>query len=157
MTLGNFGQSKAVGLKVVDARPSNIIARWTGRFSFRKFTVSPDSDLTDTMRRKVSEGLSRTGFHPKRIEKESTRTLRVEILRLKSVYREKLPTLDVRTEVLMRAHCNNRENRYSATYADRKRLNSVPPSTFPNERLINDTLSEVLRTMFSDKKLLSCL
>ncbi|KMP11184.1 hypothetical protein UZ36_05250 [Candidatus Nitromaritima sp. SCGC AAA799-C22] len=157
VTSKNIGHSKPVGLTVTDARSGNSIAQWKGRFYVRKFSVSPASDLTDSMREKVSEGLFRMGFHPRRIERETTRTLHVDILRLKGAYKEKLPALSVRIQAALRARCSNRDNRYSATYSDKKHLKSVPASTFPNENLINDTLAEALGKMFNDKKLLSCL
>lgn len=144
-------------MKVVDSRSGNTIAQWKDHFNFRKFSVSPDSDITDTLREKVGEGLFRMGFNAKPLEREGERTLRIELLQLKSAYREKLPVLDVRAQAVMRARCANREIRYAATYRDRKKLNSVPPSTFPNDNLINDTLSETLRKMFIDEKLLACL
>jgi hypothetical protein len=58
--------------------------QWRGRFYIRVFSVSPDSDITDTMREKISAGFLRIGFQPKKIEKVPEKTLRVEIARLKA-------------------------------------------------------------------------
>ena len=160
VTPHSFKQPKPVGLQVINARPSNNIAQRSGPdlFFFRpKFTVRSESDLTDVMRKKISEGLFRMGFKPKRIEKIPYRTFRVEIVRLKSNYEEKLPALNIRVQTALRGRCINRGKSYFKTYSYEKQLNSAPVSTFPNENLINETLSETLKKMFKDKKLISCL
>ena len=153
-------QPRPVGLTVIDALSTNNIAQGVGPnlyFYSPKFTIRSKSDLTDIMRQKISEGLFRMGFKPKRIEKVPGKTLRVEIVRLKGKYVEKLPALNIRVQATLRAQCTNREKIYSRTYSYKKQLKSVPASTFPNENLINDTLSETLRKMFEDEKLISCL
>ena len=99
----------------------------------------------------------RIGFKPKKIEKVPTKTLRVEIVQLKSNYEEKLPALNIRVQTALRGRCINRGKSYFKTYSYEKQLNSAPVSTFPNENLINDTLSETLKKMFEDEKLVSCL
>jgi len=156
----SFKQPKPVGLQVINARSSNNIAQRSGPdffFFSPKFTVRSESDLTDVMRQKISEGLFRMGFKPKRIEKVPNKTFRVEIVQLKSNYEEKLPALKIRVQAALRAHCTNTKKSYSKTYSYEKQLNSVPASTFPNEKLINGTLSETLKKMFEDKELISCL
>ena len=75
----------------------------------------------------------------------------------KSKYEEKIPALNIRVQAALQAHCNDGEKGYSRTYSYEKKLNLAPASTFPNENLINDTLSETLKNMFEDEKLLSCL
>ena len=157
VTPHNFSKPKPVGLKVIDARSGNKIAQWRGDFYIRKFTVSPDSDITDVMRQKISEGLFRIGFQPKRMEKMPTKTLRVEIVQLKSRYKQNLPVMSVKIQSILQARCKNEGKSYTGTYSDKKELNSAPASTFPNENLINDSLSDTLRKMFKDKKLISCL
>ena len=155
-----FKNPKPIGLQVVNARSSNNIAQKSGPdlFFFRpKFTVRSELDRTDSINQKISEGLLRIGFKPKKIEKVPTKTLRVEIVRLKSNYEEKLPFLNVRVQAVLRGQCINRKKGYSKTYSYEKQLNSAPVSTFPNENLINETLSETLKKMFKDKKLISCL
>jgi len=160
VTPHRFKNPKPIGLQVINARSSNNIAQKSGPdlFFFRpKFTVRSESDLTDSINQKISEGLLRIGFKPKKIEKVPTKTLRVEIVRLKSHYEEKLPALNVRVQAALRAHCTNRRKSYSKTYNYEKQLNSAPASTFPNEKLINSTLSATLKKMFEDKKLIFCL
>lgn len=160
VTPHSFSQPKPIGLEVINARSSNNIARRSGldlKFYSPRFTLRSESDLTDIIRQKISEGLFRKGFMPKRIEKIPNKTLRVDILRLKSTYEEKLAALNVRVQAALRARCTNTGENYSRTYSYQKHLNSVPASTFPNENLINDTLSETLKKMFEDENLIFCL
>ena len=85
------------------------------------------------------------------------KTFRVEIIKLKSKYKENLFSIDVRVQAAFRAYCINEVNSYSKTYSYEKKLNSTPASTFPNENLINGTLSETLKKMFEDENLIACL
>ena len=160
VTPHNFKQPKPIGLKVTNNRPSNNIAQGFGPdffFFTPKFTVRAESGLTDIIREKISEGLFRMGFDPKRLEKVPNKTFRVEIVRLKSKYEEKLPGFNMRVQAALRAHCVNRNKILTKTYSYEKKLNSAPASTFPNENFINSTLSETLKKMFEDQKLISCL
>ena len=156
----SFKQTKPIGLEVINARSSNNIAQRSGPdlfFFSPKFTVRSESDLTDIMWQKISAGLFKMGFNPKRSNKMLNKTLKVDIVRLKSKYEEKLTTLNIRVQATLRAHCIDSEANYSKTYSHEKQLTSAPASTFPNENLINNTLSETLKKMFGDRKLISCL
>jgi len=160
VTPQSFGQLEPIGLQIINSRSSNNISQKSGPdlfFFSPKFTVRSESDLTDIIKRKINEGLLRIGFKAKSIEKVPYKTLKVEIVRLKSNYEEELPVLNVRVQAALRAHCNNRRKNYSKTYSFEKRLNSAPASTFPNQSLINETLSETLKKVFEDKKLIICL
>ena len=97
------------------------------------------------------------GFKPTRIEKIPHKSFKVEIVKLKSNYEEKLPSMNIRVQAALRGHCTNRGKSYFKTYSYEKQLNSAPASTFPNENLINGTLSETLKKMFEDEKLIACL
>ena len=160
VTPHSFNQPKLIGLKVVNLRSSNNIARRSEldlKFYSPKYTVRSKLDLTDIMRHKISSGLFQLGFIPKRIEKSPDKTLKVEIIRLNSKYEEKLPGFKVTVKAALKANCTNRGRKYSKTYSYHKRVNSAPASTFPNENLINEALSETLKKMFEDEKLIFCL
>ena len=120
----NFKQHKPIGLKVLNARSSNNIAQRSGpdlSFYSPRFTLRTKSDMTDVIRQKISEGLLRIGFKPKIIEKIPHKTLRIEIVRLRSKYEEKLPFLDVRVQAAFRAHCTYRGKSYSKNYSHEKK------------------------------------
>ena len=160
VTPHSFKQPKPVGLQVINARSSNNIARRSEadlKFFSPRYTLRTKSDLTDIMRQKIGEGLFQKGFMPKRIEKIPNKTFRVEIIKLKSKYKENLLAIDVKVQAAFRAYCINEVNSYSKTYSYEKQLNSAPASTFPNEKLINSTLSYTLKKMFEDEKLIFCL
>jgi len=153
----DIGQNKPVAFKVIDSRPGNLIAKWEGRFSFRSFKIAPDEDLADVLHSKIEKGLQITGFIPKRYSIQQTRALTVEILQLKSAYNEKGPRLGVKVRSVLRAQCNNNSRAYKKDYSKRITRNSISPSSFPNETLVNAAISGALKKMFADRLLLKCL
>jgi hypothetical protein len=153
----DIGQNKPVGFKVIDSRPSNLIAKWKGMFSFRSFEIAPDDDLADTLHQKIEKGLQIIGFVPRRYSIQLTRALTVEILQLKSVYHEKRPQLGVKVGSVLRAQCNNKNLTYKMNYSERITRNSIAPTSFPNESLVNAAISGSLKKMFTDHRLLKCL
>ncbi|PIQ95449.1 MAG: hypothetical protein COV67_14785 [Nitrospinae bacterium CG11_big_fil_rev_8_21_14_0_20_56_8] len=157
VTSSQTGGGKKVGLKVVDSRKSNIIAKWSDKINLRKFDVVPDSDIIDTLDFKISEGLGRLGYYPKRNSGSLERLLTIELLLIHARYEEKLPNMKVQIKTAFHAECKNQGQSYGKIYTDRKNLESTPASTFPNEKLINASLSNILLQMFSDPNLLDCL
>jgi hypothetical protein len=83
--------------------------------------------------------------------------LKVEILQLKSIYDETGPQLGVRVEAILRANCKNKDRTYKKIYRERLTRNPIAPTSFPNETLVNASLSGTLKKMFSDDPLLKCL
>lgn len=153
-----LGNGMVIGLKVTDARKSNIIAQWRGRFHIRKFSVSPDRDIAETLQAKVASGLKLMGFQPKHYKHGAAeRRFQVDILQVKSVYSEKIPHLGVKVRVALKATCKTRAGRYENVYRDSRSKRNIAPATFPNENLVNATISEALRKMFTDPELLDCL
>ncbi len=157
VTPADIGNSRVIGLKVIDARSSNVIAKWKGRFNVRKFTVSPNEDVREILFRKVRQGLEMLGFHARPARTESNPQMRLEILQIRSLYQEQIPHLHVRIRSAFRITCKNRGRTYQNVYTDKKDRQNIIPSTFPNENLINASLSGNLQKMFADQKLLSCL
>lgn len=151
------GAGKPVTLKVIDARPSNIIAKWRGGLRFRKFTISPDSDIAETLEKKISEGLTTIGFQHKRHAKTVSRLLKVEILQVKSIYIEKIPRLDVKIRTSLRATCSNKNLSYKKIYSDRQERKNLAPGNLTVEKLVNASLSNTLRKLFADSDLIDCL
>ena len=154
----NIGNGEKLLLQVIDIRRSKTISNWQGSYKLRNFTVSSDRDVVATMTSKIRQGLELLGFNPRRVQSRSLRkTLKVEIVKIKSLYKENLPSLGVKVQTVLKATCNNEGGDYENVYkADRSKSN-ISPATFPNEKLINATLSESLRKMFNDAKLIHCL
>ena len=153
----NLGLNTTLGLKVIDSRPSNLISKWKGKFNVRSFRISPEQDLAEVLYTKIATGLQKTGFTPKRFPPENMQVLRVEILQLKSIYAEDIPRRGIKVDATLRAHCDNKGQTYKKVYRERLTRNPINPASFPNETLVNASLSGTLKKMFLDDRLLNCL
>ena len=149
-----IGNNIPVSLYVEDIRQSNIIAKW--QKGLRKFSISAQNDLKDIFLAKIQQGLKKMGFIPKVRTRASKTSLKVDILNIKSKYTVS-PRMNVRVKTNLRATCNNDGRKYSNLYSAKKSRIGITPATFPNENLLNASLSELLGEMFSDQALLSCL
>ena len=153
----DLGENTILGLKVIDSRPNNLIAKWKGRFNFRRFRITPEQDLADVLHAKIAIGLQKKGFTPKRFSSQNMKILKVEILQLKSIYNKDAPRLGIRVSAILRAHCENKDQTYRKEYRERLTRSPIAPTSFPNETLVNASLSGALKKMFSDDRLLKCL
>jgi uncharacterized lipoprotein YajG len=149
-----IGNNIAVSLNVEDIRQSNIIAKW--HKGIRKFRISAQNDLKDIFSAKIQHGLKKLGFIPKTRTRNTNHSLKIDILNIKSIYTV-TSLMDVRVKTNLRATCNNNGQKYSNLYSAKKSRIGITPATFPNENLLNASLSELLGKMFRDKALLSCL
>jgi uncharacterized lipoprotein YajG len=153
----NLGQHTTLGLKVIDSRPGNLISKWEGKFNVRSFRISPEQDLTEVLYSKIATGLQKTGFTPKRFPSEKMQVLKIEVLQLKSIYNTASPRRGIKVDATLRAHCDNNGQAYSNTYRERLTRNPINPTSFPNETLVNASLSGTLKKIFLDDRLLKCL
>lgn len=154
----NIGNGEKLLLRVTDMRRSKTISNWQGGYKLREFTISSDADVAETLKSKVRQGLELLGFHPRKAQSASLRkSLKVEILKIKSLYNEKQPYRRVKVQAVLRATCDNEGRRYHNVYKADKSKTNIAPATFPNAKLVNATLSESLRMMFHDVTLLDCL
>jgi uncharacterized lipoprotein YajG len=149
-----IGNNIPISFNVEDTRHSNIIAKW--HKGIRKFSISAQNDLKDIFSAKIQHGLKKLGFIPKARTRNPNYSLKVNILNIKSKYTMR-SRMDVRVNTNLRATCNNKGQKYSNLYSVKKSRIGIIPSTFPNENLLNASLSELLGKMFRDKTLLSCL
>jgi len=149
-----IGNNISVSLYVEDTRQSNIIAKW--HKGIRKFSISAQNDLKDIFLAKIQHGLKKLGFIPKARTRNPNHSLKIDILNIKSKY--KLSSrMNVRVKTSLRATCKNNGRKYSNLYFAKKSRSGITPATFPNENLLNASLSELLGEMFRDKALLYCL
>jgi len=153
----DMGNGLPVAVKVVDTRPSNIISRWQGGFNVRKFTITSQGDLKDIFTTRVRQGLTMLGFYPKIYSQVSERALKIEILDIKSRYQENPPKINIQVKTSIKAICENRKKRFSKNFTSRKTRSNISPASFPNESLLNNSLSEVMGQIFSDTSLIACL
>ena len=152
-----IGSNIPVGIKVIDVRSSNIISKWQGGFKVRKFTVTSQGDLKDIFTTRIRQGLTKLGFLPKKFNPAIKRSLKIEILGIKSRYQIAHPKINIRVKVVLRATCMNQRKRFSKSFTSRKSRNGISSASFPNESLLNDTISETMGTIFRDSSLITCL
>ncbi|MBT5550264.1 MAG: hypothetical protein HOJ79_07260 [Nitrospina sp.] len=153
----DIGKGLAVAVKVVDNRPSNVISKWQGGLKVRKFTIISQGDLKDIFSTRVQQGLTKLGFLPKNYNPRTERILKVEILNIKSRYQENIPRMSIQVKADVKVTCQNRGESLSKKFTSRKRRSDINPTTFPNEKLLNASLSEIMGDIFSDPPLINCL
>ncbi len=153
----DLGHNSTVGLKVTDSRSSNLISKWKGKYNFRRFRISPEQDIATVLHAKIATGLQKTGFITKRFSSHNSQALKVEILQLQSAYDASDPNRGVKVGAVLRAQCINKDQTYRGEYRERLTRNPIAPTSFPNQTLVNASLSGALKKMFSDEQLLNCL
>jgi uncharacterized lipoprotein YajG len=153
----NIGNGLPVIVKVVDTRPNNIISKWQGGYKIRKFTVISQGDLKDIFTTRIRQGLTKLGFSPKIFNSKYNRSLKIEILKIKSYYQEDPPKINIRVKAGIKATCKNQETRSSKNFTSRKNRASISPASFPNENLLNNSLSEIIGKILTDSFLMTCL
>ncbi len=153
----DIGKGLPVAVKVIDIRSNNVISKWKGGLKVRKFTVISQGDLKDIFTIRIKQGLTKLGFSPKNFNSKTERVLKIEILNIKSRYQENIPRMNVQVKADVRATCQNQEKRLSKIFTSKKKRFGITPVTFPNEKLLNASLSEIMGQIFSDPSLIACL
>jgi uncharacterized lipoprotein YajG len=153
----DVGKGLPVTVKVIDIRSNNIISKWQGGLKVRKFTILSQGDLKDIFISRAHQGLTKLGFSPKNSNFSAKRTLKIEILNIKSRYQENIPRMNIKVKAEIRATCQNKGKIFKKNFTSKKSRSDITPATFPNEKLINANLSEIMGKIFSDPSLISCL
>jgi len=153
----DIGKGLPVAVKVIDIRSNNVISKWKGGLKVRKFTVISQGDLKDIFTIRIKQGLTKLGFSPKNFNSKTERVLKIEILNIKSRYQENIPRMNVQIKADVKATCQNQEKRLSKIFTSKKKRFDITPATFPNEKLLNASLSEIMGQIFSDPSLIACL
>lgn len=153
----NVGNGLSVAVKVIDVRSSNVISKWQGGFKVRKFTVITQGDLKDIFTTRIRQGLTKLGFSPKNFNSNAERSLKVEILNIKSRYQEKTPKMNIQVKADVKVTCQNQEKILSKSFTSKKSRSGISPASFPNEGLLNANLSEIMAKIFNDRPLIACL
>lgn len=154
----NVGSGKSVGVKVVDLRPDKTIGSSARLVNLSKFEIRSDANVAETIHEKVRDGLRELQFKPKSFPEEKARAMRIEILRMKESFSQRMSRIDERMQVVLRVSCRGKESKYVRVYkAAKDESHRVLAGSFPNEKLINLTLSLVMQDIFADGKLITCL
>lgn len=153
----NIGNGKEIGVEVVDERPEDTLG-YRGAANFRGAAITTDQDVKDVFDRKIREGLKRKGFNPTLRTEEALRSLRVEIRSLEYYTTSGFWTGRVHTKTALKAIAKNAGKKYEQFYrGGNEEPMLVVPFAEENEKLINTAISEVLLSLFSDKKLFQFL
>ena len=150
-----IGNKIPISLYVEDSRSDNVIAKWNK--GLRKFSISSQHDLKEIFLMKIQQGLMKLDFNPKIHRRNPDESLKVRILDIRSYYNERFPRMDVRVKAKMQATCKNNDKNVFKTFSAQKSRKGITPATFPNENLLNATLSGILRQILTDEALLTCL
>ena len=140
----DIGKGLPVAVKVIDIRSNNVISKWKGGLKVRRFTVISQGGLKDIFTTRVKQGLTKLGFSPKNFNFKTERYLKIEILNIKSRYQENIPRMNVQIKADVKATCQNQEKRLSKIFTSKKKRFGITPVTFPNEKLLNASLSEIM-------------
>ena len=150
----NIGNGKEIGVEVVDEGPEDTLGYRGAAELSKGAAITTDQDVKDVFARKIREGLKRKGFNPTLRTEEALRSLRVEIRSLEYYTTAGL----VHTKTALKAIAKNAGKKYEQFYREgNEELMFFVPFAEENEKLINTAISEVLLSLFSDKKLFQFL
>ena len=154
----DIGNGKEIGVEVVDERPEDTLGYRVGGFGGRGAPITTDQDVEEVFDEKIREGLRRKGFQPILRIEETLRSLRVEIRFLEYYTSIGSWSGGVHAKTALKVIAKNAGKEYARFYRGGKEDGVyLIPSAEENEKLINAAISEVLMSLFSDKKLLQFL
>lgn len=154
--LSNIGQGISVAVKVVDKRPSQTIG-YRGLDS-KNAQITTEQDVTKLFQQKILEGLARKGFQATAYAGQPAPLLNVEIRQIEYTTDMDFWKGTVQAKAALRAICSKNGVTFDRTYLSEKKKTAVEaPRAETNERLINNTISEVVQRLFEDDQLVSFL
>lgn len=151
------GGGKVIGLQVLDERPSSELGhRGHGYGAGAK--IKSGQIVADVMFRKISEGLANSGFRVQAYEEGMPTTLKAEIRQIEYHSAQGIVTFIISSSSAIKGYCKNTQKLYEQMYRGAVEEDwLVTPFADTNERIINEALSNALKRMFLDRKLLECL
>jgi len=151
------GDGHGVQVAVVDERPRDMVGR-RGAGGAIGETISLDQDLDEVVRGKLEEGLERNGFAIARGGGQDASSMKVEIRDFEYELVMGMWTGSAQTTAAMKAICRNGNETYERLYrAEHKRGAFFVPTGGKTDRMLDETLSEVLGEVFRDQALLRFL
>lgn len=154
----DIGNGKEIGVEVVDERPEDTLGYRGGPYGNRGEPITTDQDVEEVFDQKIREGLRRKGFQPILRPEETLRSLRLEIRSLEYYTSMSFWSGVIHTKTALKVIAKNAGKKYEQFYrgGNEERVHIIP-SAEENEKLINTAISEVLLSLFSDKKLFQFL
>lgn len=148
----NIAQSQTVRLEVVDGRSSPVIGQRGGVYKDTS-NISTSENMTATLRKSLVRALQKQGYSVVDQAAESSLTVRVNKITYRAYSEKLLNKIEVAAEVTAIANKNDRE--FTGDYkASRKKDYVKLPSIEENEKIVNETLAVVLKSMLSDDDLI---
>ncbi len=65
--------------------------------------------------------------------------------------------MNIQIKADVKATCQNQGKELSRAFSSRITRSKIAPTSFPNEMLLNDALSELMGKVFNDPALMACL
>lgn len=153
----HIGDGKTVAVKVIDARPDDTIGgRASGYGPAAKIKLA--SNITDTVRTAVYEGMRRNGFQPISYDENVQRKLIVRIIALQYKQRTGLFVGTITISSTLEASADNKGKTYEKIYRTENEHNIVvTPTSGSDEKNINEALSSSLNKLLGDEQLMRFL
>lgn len=153
VTESNIGQGRAIGVRVLDERPSQTV----GKRAAAGASIKMEEDLETIYQTALMDGLRRKGFAPEPGEIDGP-NLKVEVRALAYDVSIGWWTGGIETDSAIKAYVNGATENYERLYraSDEDRAVFVPGAKGSNAKL-NAVVNETLRSLLEDQKLLEVL
>ncbi len=147
------GRGVRVAVKVHDRRPESVLGH--RGIDSDNAAITTRQNLVVLFRDAVIEGLARKGFKATDYDGETPLVLSVEIRKVQYSTDMEFWKGIVKTEAWLVASMHKGGVRFEQNYTGKRQMTSVEaPRAKTNERLLNEAISEAVRTMIEDPNLL---
>lgn len=148
------GTGVSVGVKVMDERPDKSLGHRGAAF-MKGAKISTDQDVAGVVHEAIAEGLRKKGFNPLPFDDQQEKSLKIEIRLIEYSTSTGFWTGGIHTKAAMKAFAYSGGKTYENFYRteDEERVVFVPDAD-ANEKMLNQTISNVLDKLFQDQKLL---
>lgn len=149
---GNVGQSQTIQVDVVDKRNSPVLGQRGGVYEDTSNIMTSDN-MTTTLRKSLVRALQKQGYSV--VERDADTALRVEVNSMTyNAYKEKL-LYKIEIGMAVRSIVNKNSKEFTGDYKTSRKKDYVKlPGVEENEKLVNETLAGVLKSMLSDEDLI---
>jgi uncharacterized lipoprotein len=150
----DIGKGRKIKLSVVDERPKEVIGhRGSGSGAGAKITTN--QDVESIIQAKISEGLKSYNFVPVTIEEEVQLLMKVDIRLIEYSTSMGFFTGGVHVKATLKVFCKNDMKDFEKIFRSETNIRTFfVPTAAKNNKLINDTVSQVLQEVLYDKELL---
>ena len=155
----NEGKNIAIGIRVVDERPSKSLGRLTSAYGSAAEITSTE-DLDKVIKAQLIDALQKKGFNPVEFSATKEPRLTIEIRLLEYSTSNGIGSDGVYVKGALKASAIRASDNYEHLYRSENLEHVIwaPMATAEfNEKLINSALTELLNQVFIDKELFKFL